>query len=43
MPDGTPRKLLDSNKIKNLGWKPKYNLLEGLKITYEDYLKNTLD
>ena len=41
MPDGTPRKLLDSNKIKNLGWKPKYNLLEGLKITYEDYLKNT--
>lgn len=30
MPDGTPRKLLDSTKIKNLGWTPKIALREGL-------------
>jgi len=39
-PDGNPRKLLDSSKIQNLGWKPKIKLPNGLKITYEWYLKN---
>ncbi len=39
-PDGNPRKLLDSSVINSLGWKPKTELEEGLKITYEWFLKN---
>jgi len=39
-PDGNPRKLLDSSKIFNLGWKPKTDLNEGIKITYDWYLRN---
>ncbi|CAN5538085.1 GDP-L-fucose synthase [soil metagenome] len=38
-PDGTPRKLLDSGRINNLGWKPKINLLAGIAATYESYIK----
>lgn len=34
-PDGAMRKLLDSKKIKLLGWKPKTKLKEGIKKTYE--------
>jgi GDP-L-fucose synthase len=40
MPDGNPRKLLDSSKINNLGWKPKITLDEGLESTYKWYLAN---
>ena len=40
MPDGTPRKLLDSSKMLSMGWKPKISLHAGLKETYEDYLQN---
>jgi GDP-L-fucose synthase len=32
-PDGTPRKLLDTNKLTNLGWKPSIKLQEGLRKT----------
>ena len=39
-PDGNPRKLLDSSKIKTLGWNPKTNLREGLGLTYNWYKKN---
>tara|TARA_Y100000816_G_scaffold64403_1_gene42668 strand:+ start:9915 stop:10799 length:885 start_codon:yes stop_codon:yes gene_type:complete len=39
MPDGNPRKLLDSTTMKNLGWKPKIHLEEGLDITYNWFLK----
>jgi len=35
--NGMPRKLLDSSRIKNLGWKPKINLEEGLVKVYEDF------
>ena len=38
-PDGTPRKLLDSKRINDLGWRPKINLSEGIKNTYHDLLK----
>tara|TARA_Y100001970_G_C14251923_1_gene872468 strand:+ start:1161 stop:2117 length:957 start_codon:yes stop_codon:yes gene_type:complete len=41
-PDGTPRKLLDVSKMHNLGWKAKYDLETGLKITY-DWFLNHLD
>jgi GDP-L-fucose synthase len=36
-PDGTPRKLLDSGRLKALGWKPRISLREGLASTYEWY------
>ena len=37
-PDGTPKKLLDVSKIKQLGWEAKVGLKEGIKKTYEWYL-----
>ena len=40
MPDGTPKKLLDSSKLFGMGWKPKISLEEGLKETYKDYIEN---
>lgn len=39
-PDGTPRKLLDVSKLKKLGWEYKTELEEGIRLTYEDFLKN---
>ena len=39
MPDGTPRKLLDVSKLKDLGWKYKISLREGIEKTYKDYVK----
>ena len=40
-PDGNPRKLLDSTKIYNLGWRPEIDLKSGLKDTYKWFLDNT--
>ena len=39
-PDGHPRKLIDSHKLNNLGWKSKINLNDALLITYKYFLKN---
>ena len=39
-PDGTPLKLMSSDKLKSIGWRPEVNLYEGLKITFDDYLKS---
>ena len=39
-PDGTPRKLLDVKKLEKLGWRPSIPLREGIKQTYEWFLKN---
>ena len=36
-PDGTPRKLLDISRLKDLGFVPKIGLREGIKFAYEDY------
>lgn len=37
-PDGTPRKLIDTSKIRRLGWVPEVPLDEGVRRTYEWYL-----
>jgi len=37
-PDGTPRKLLDINRLTKLGWKSSTGLRDGLIITYRDFL-----
>ena len=41
MPDGNPRKLIDSRKINNLGWRPQVELDEGLKLSYNWFLENS--
>ncbi len=40
MPDGTPRKLLDSSKLNSLGWHPHITLEEGIQQTYQWFLNN---
>jgi len=40
-PDGTPRKLMDSSRINNLGWKYKTSLHDGLKLAYQYFLEMT--
>ncbi len=37
-PNGTPRKLLDVSKSRNLGWRYKVELEEGIRLAYEDFL-----
>ena len=37
-PDGTPRKLMDTRKINNLGWKASIGLKEGIKKTIEEVM-----
>jgi GDP-L-fucose synthase len=39
-PDGTPRKLLDSSRVYNLGWKPVTELKHGIQQAYNDFLRN---
>ena len=39
-PNGTPRKVLNVDKIKSLGWEPKISLLDGIESTYEWYKEN---
>jgi GDP-L-fucose synthase len=41
-PNGTPRKVLDVNKIKSLGWEPKISLRDGIESTYEWYKENVV-
>ena len=39
-PDGTPQKLLNSDKIKSLGWSPNVSLKNGLLKAYENFLSS---
>ena len=39
-PDGTPRKLLDVSRLTKLGWQAKIPLEEGLRATYQWWLKH---
>jgi len=41
-PNGTPRKVLNVDKIKSLGWEPVTNLRDGILKTYQWYLQNML-
>ena len=41
-PDGTPRKLLDVSKLKNLGWSYSTELEDGIRMAYEDFLNNPM-
>ena len=38
-PDGTPRKLMDVNKLHSMGWKARIGLEEGIRAVYEEYKK----
>ncbi len=39
-PDGTPRKIMNSTKLYNLGWSPSISLERGIEITIEDFKQN---
>lgn len=39
-PDGTPRKLLDSRRLQDMGWQPTVDLERGLALAYRDLLEN---
>lgn len=41
-PNGTPRKLLDVSKAKELGWTYKTELEDGIRLAYEDFLHNPM-
>lgn len=40
-PDGTPKKLLDSTRINELGWQPQFSFKEGLRDAYNWYLQQS--
>ena len=39
-PDGTPRKLMDSSRLRALGWAPQFALEAGLKLAYQDFQRH---
>ena len=42
-PDGTPRKLMNSERLRRLGWLPKVDLSTGLQRAYADFLSHHQD
>jgi GDP-L-fucose synthase len=40
-PDGTPRKLMNSDRLTKMGWKSTVGLVDGLKLAYQDFLALT--
>lgn len=41
-PDGTPRKLMDSQRLRNTGWAPSVDLETGLALTYQNFLEQNV-
>lgn len=41
-PNGTPRKLMDASKLRRMGWKPKIDLEQGIRLAYQDFLKGNI-
>ena len=39
-PDGTPRKLMDVSKLHSKGWKHTFELEDGIKLAYQDFIKS---
>ena len=39
-PDGTPQKLMDSQRLNSMGWRAAVKLEEGLQAAYKDFLNN---
>ena len=39
-PDGTPRKLLSSERLAKMGWKPRISLRDGVEQTYRWFIEN---
>ena len=39
-PDGTPRKLMDVSKMKEIGWQYSTELEDGIQKTYQWFLEN---
>ena len=42
-PDGTPRKLLDVSRLKDLGWQAKIRLIDGIQRTYAWFKEHSAD
>jgi GDP-L-fucose synthase len=42
-PDGTPRKLLDTSRLRSLGWSPKITLEDGIQSTYRWFQGHILE
>jgi GDP-L-fucose synthase len=40
-PDGTPRKIMDVSRIRDLGWAPTIDLRAGVGMAYADFLHET--
>jgi GDP-L-fucose synthase len=38
-PDGTPRKLMDSSRLFALGWRPRIDLEQGIRLAYADFVR----
>lgn len=42
-PDGTPRKLLDVSKMRNIGWSSSIELFDGINSVYDNYLQEHVE
>ena len=42
-PNGTPRKVMDTSKAQAMGWMPKTELRDGIRLAYEDFLTRQAD